>query len=244
MSTNKPNWVDYANLAANFASLASNLTQNVQLQRIHSTLSTLASIQAEMARMDANKAQVAEREDRLREHLWNMERNFDEAIRIGGIAPCNQYLIARQIQDGLGQCGIASTSFRQFCDKDRLGAFADRLLQIINTSATSMTEDQRKDADTFLRYQVEVAELESSIKREREYGAKDDDLDDRDDWMQQTQELRGVLESKPDRDKDDEEFIEHLLMIEKYQARGIPHFQRHKAEREAFLLEFRQANNV
>jgi hypothetical protein len=244
MSDNKPNWVDYANLASNFANLASNLTQNVQLQQIHSTLSNLALLQAELAKLDVSKAQATEREDRLREHVWRMEKAFDEAIRTSTGGPCGHYVITRQIQDGIARCGITSASFCQFGDKDRLGQLFDHLQLAIDTSVAKMTEDQRRDADTFIRYQVEVAELESSIEREREFGATDDDMDEDEDWLKQTQKLRGLLESDHHRSQEDDVLMQHLLMLEKYKARGIPDFLRHKKEREGFLLQFRQANNL
>lgn len=94
MSDNKPHWVDYANLAANVA-------QNIRLSQLHSTLSALASLQAERAQQEQNQQQAMERENRLREFIWRLEIAFDTYLRNPGATPSGRFAVAKQMIAGL-----------------------------------------------------------------------------------------------------------------------------------------------
>lgn len=155
----KPNWVDKANLA-------SNVIQNVQLQELHSILRATGALQAEKSQLELNERQVKDRENRLREHIWQMNSALDALLRDSTVSPCAVFVLVKQTQDSLAQFQVTTASFSQFADKDRLGQFFNRLQQAYETSASKMTDDQRKDADTYLRYQSELLGLDDLIKRQ------------------------------------------------------------------------------
>lgn len=155
----KPNWVEKT-------SAVSNVLQNIQLQELHTTLRATGALQAETLQRELNERQVAEREDRLREHVWQMDTALDALLRNGSVLPCAVFVLAKQTQDSLAQFRVNTASFRQVTDKDRLGQFFNRLQQACESAASKMTEDQRKNADTYLRCQSELPGLDDLIKRQ------------------------------------------------------------------------------
>lgn len=161
MSDNKPRWVDYANLAANVA-------QNIQLSQLHSTLSSLASLQAERALQEQNQQQAMERETRLREFIWRLEIAFDTYLRNPGATPSGRFAVAKQMIAGLAQGGVTTSSFSQFVDKDRLGRFFYRLQQTTEEAGRILSEREKRDAEAYLRYESEAQDLDALIKRATE----------------------------------------------------------------------------
>jgi hypothetical protein len=158
MSDNKPHWVDYANLASNVA-------QNIQLSQLHSTLSALASLQAERALLEQNQQQATERENRLRESIWRLEIAFDTYLRNPGATPSGRFAVAKQMIAGLAQGGVTTSSFSQFVDKDRLGRFFYRLQQTTEEAGRIMSEREKRDAEAYLRYESEAQDLDALTKR-------------------------------------------------------------------------------
>lgn len=154
----KPNWVDYANLASNVA-------QNAQLHDLHGTIKALGALQAEKARLELNEQQLREREDRLREYLWQVERVFEAFVSNSTGQSCRIYLFTKQLRDTMSQLRITTAAFRQFADKDRLGQFLKRLQQAMDETASKMGTAMRQDVETFLRYRAEASDLDSTIKR-------------------------------------------------------------------------------
>jgi F0F1-type ATP synthase membrane subunit b/b' len=157
-SDKKPNWVDYANLASNVA-------QNIQLSQLHSTLSALASLQAERALQEQNQQQAMERENRLREFIWRLEVAFDAYLRNAGATPSGRLAVAKQMIAGLAQGGVTTASFSQFVDKDRLGRFFYRLQQTTEEAGRILSEREKRDAEAYLRYESEAQDLDALIKR-------------------------------------------------------------------------------
>jgi hypothetical protein len=156
MNENKPNWVDKANLA-------SNVVQNIQLQGVHSTLQALGALQAQKIRLDLNEQQVREREDRLRDHVWQMEQAFESVLRDASTTPCAIHVLAKQVLDGMTQYKVTASSFRAFNDKDRLGQFMHKLQQAVEESTAKMSPEQQSDTERFLRYQSECKVLTDLI---------------------------------------------------------------------------------
>ena len=164
MNENKPNWVDKANLA-------SNLVQNLQLHDIHSALSALVSLQAQWACSEANARLAQDQEDRLRECVWRMETSFRKFVEPGNLTASGAYVVAKQIRTALQFVGVTTASFRQFQDKDRLDHFESRIKETLSQSEARLTPEQKLEAETFLRYEEEIKELDYLIthseKREK-----------------------------------------------------------------------------
>jgi len=156
MNENKSNWVDRANLA-------SNILQNIQLREVHSTLRGLSDLQAQKLRMELTEQQVREREDRLRDHIWQMERAFDSVLRDKSATPCAIYVLAKQVVDSMAQYRITTASFRLFNDKDRFGQFVHKLEKGIEDSTDKMSREQQDSTEKFLRYESESKELADLI---------------------------------------------------------------------------------
>jgi hypothetical protein len=158
MSESKPNWVDKANLA-------SNVLQNVQLNELQSTMRVLGAVQAERARLELNEQQTKDREDRIREHIWQLENGFGGLLRDASVTPSALYIMTKQIQDGMARFRITTSSFRQFADKDRLGDFLKRIQQAMDDSTAKMSTQDRHKVETYLRYQSETLDLAALIRR-------------------------------------------------------------------------------
>ena len=152
----KPSWVDYTNLASNVA-------QNVQLSEVQSALKTLGALQAEKVRLELSEQHAREREDQLREHIWQMGQAFQRFVP--GAAPCAICVVARQIQDSMSRYRISVASFREFADKDRFGQFVGRLQRAEDEAINKMTAAQRAEWETYVRYKDEAQELDDLINR-------------------------------------------------------------------------------
>ena len=283
MSENKPNWVDYTNLA-------SNLIQNVQLQQLHSTLGALASLQAERARLEWNEQEVMEREDRLREHIWTMETALGELLRSSTLTPCAIYILTKQVQGAMAQCRISTASFRQFADKDRLGAFTSRLQRGMQESSNKMSTSLRSEVEKYLHYCSEADELTKAIKSQEALQQQRQRLlaktkKRREAAVKKLEELRQAVgnpaEQSPQRSgwrnmvqglfskpKGQMPIREQIATLERriakadaeiaslsqpipadadltrFQARDLSELLQLKQEREAFALQFTQANNL
>ncbi len=158
MSESRPksSWVDYANLASNAA-------QNVQLGEVQSALKSLGALQAEKVRLELSEQQARGREDQLREHIWQMEQAFERFVP--GATPCAICVVARQIQDAMARYRISAASFREFSDKDRLGQFVSRLKQATDDASNKMPATERNEWETYVRYQDEAPELDDLADR-------------------------------------------------------------------------------
>lgn len=158
VSENRQNWTEKA-------SLVSNVLQNIQLQELHSTLRATGALQAEKLQMELNEQQTKDREDRLREHIWQMEQGLDRVLNGAEITPCTRFILSKQVQDTMARFGVTTASFRQFGDKDRLGGFIQRLQQAMQDASGQMSAGQKTDMDTYLHYVAEAQELESLAKK-------------------------------------------------------------------------------
>ncbi|HEV2435752.1 MAG TPA: hypothetical protein VG077_07115 [Verrucomicrobiae bacterium] len=157
--TEKPNWADKA-------SLASNVLQNIQLHGLQSSFRTLGEMEAEKMRLALSEQQTQENEDRLREHVWQMENAFIPLAANPEITPSAKYVVAKQIQSSLAQFNVTTASFRRFDDKDRLGGFIRRLQQAMEAADRQISARQKADMETYLRYGVEVRELSELMELE------------------------------------------------------------------------------
>lgn len=153
MNEKKPTWVDYANLA-------SGIYSNVQLREVGSALKSLADLQL-------TEQQTVDREDRLRECLWQLQAAFDSYQPTAKAA--GSYILAAQIQRALDQLNVTTASFRGFEDKDRLARFRTRLRDARETAARGMSPDLKQDADTYIRHEAEAQELDLLIERQAQF---------------------------------------------------------------------------
>jgi ribosomal protein L7/L12 len=179
----KPSWVDYANLA-------SNLAQNVQLSEVRSALNILGALQAEKVRLELNEQQRTEREDRLREGLWQTENAFNKLARDTAVTPCAMCIMTSSVQLSLERFGVTSKMFRQLADKDRLGSFQERLQKVFAETSAKLTVEQRADVENFFGFSVELEELRFLLER-HEQAVKKTEAERQ--WVEAAKKLRQIL---------------------------------------------------
>jgi len=189
----KSNWAEKT-------SAVSNVLQNIQLQELHTTLRATGALQAEKLQLELNEQQVKDREDRLREHLWQMEQAFQGVLRDSAVTPCTTYILAKQAQGLLARFGVTTASFHLFNDKDRLGQFFNRLQQALEDSQNKLSVYQKSEAEQFLRYQSEAQSLEKAIADQQAAHQRRDNLRAKlKEWQQQkiglARELQQLNES-------------------------------------------------
>jgi hypothetical protein len=159
MSEHRPNWAEET-------SAISNLLQNVQLKDLHLALQDAGKAQDMAMRLALGEHQTKVREDALREKLWQLESALNPWLNNPAVSPCAKFLFARQIQSTLAQANITTDSFRQFADKDRLGAFISRVQQAMDEAKHQMSIRQSEEVETYLRYQTEQKELSELLELE------------------------------------------------------------------------------
>ena len=212
MSDGKPSWIDYANLA-------SNLAQNVQLGEVRSALNTLGALQAEKVRLELNEQQRMEREDRLREGLWQMESAFNKLTRDTAVTPCAMCVMTRSVQLGLQRFGVTSKMFGQLADKDRLGAFQERLQEVFAEASAKLSAEQRTDVENFFRFSVELEELRFLLAR-HEQTVKRTEAERQ--WVDSAKKLRQMLEPLvPQKVASQIKALEHAMIANDEEATRI-----------------------
>jgi len=212
MSDSKPSWIDYANLA-------SNLAQNVQLSEVRSALNTLGALQTEKVRLELNEQQRLEREDRLREGLWQMENALNKLTRDTAITAGAMCIMIRSVQLSLERFGVTSKTFRQLADKDRLGSFQERLQEVFADASTKLSEEQRVDIENFFRFSVELEELKFLLER-HEQAVKRTEAERQ--WADGAKRLRQILESLvPQKLAGQMKALEHAMVANDEEATRI-----------------------
>jgi hypothetical protein len=184
MRENEPNWAEKG-------TLVSSILANVQLQQVHSTLRALGAIQAEQAQQQLNEQQWSEREDRLRENLWQLENNFNQFARDAAVTLTAKCVMTRAVQLCLERFGVTTKAFRELGDKDRVGSFQERLQQVLAETSAKLSGEQRADVENFFRFSVELEELRFLLER---YELAVKSIEAERQWVDGAKRLRQVLE--------------------------------------------------
>lgn len=185
MRENQPNWAEKG-------TLVSSLLANVQLQQVHSTLRALGAIQAEQARHQLNEQQRSEREDRLRENLWQLENNFNQFARDAAVTLTAKCVMTRSVQLCLERFGVTTKSFRELGDKDRVGSFQERLQEVFAETSAKLSAEQRADVENFFRFSVELEEMRFLLARHEQTVRR---TEAERQWVDVAKKLRQILES-------------------------------------------------
>src|SRR5205814_4636110 len=119
-------WVDYANLASNFV-------QNVQLDSINSKMRQLAELELQKEYREQQEAAVAHCEDILRDAVFFYTEQLRDVEEVASKNPVDAYIRASHLKDTYERMPQFSTSgFRKFEDKERLANVqrtCDRLIR-------------------------------------------------------------------------------------------------------------------
>ena len=155
----KRDWVDYANLA-------SNLAQNVQLDGIQDRLSGVQDAAAAQAQEARNARQAIEQAEQRIKRLANYRETVVEGERaMAGLRhnlpqhplPVLAGALVRRHRHEESQLGTGC--FESFEDKDRVERLLADLDDIIEASSNQLSEIEQRDAQQCLQYQLEEADL-------------------------------------------------------------------------------------
>ena len=142
-------WIDYANLG-------SNIVQNLQLCHVNQTL-------AEQSRLDQMERWDNEREDRLRETVFQLDNHIEGLLRHLQAHPCPALALALEIKGIIENQNIKTGSFRAYEDKDRLKKVLKGLDEVIEKCNAILTPDQKADVERCAKYRIEMPALERFI---------------------------------------------------------------------------------
>jgi hypothetical protein len=159
-------WIDYANLASNVA-------QNLQLSRANQTLAGLERVTVERAVREQEQRDQDRRLDRLREHVSQIAddvASLQEHLREN---PCAALALGLQIKSLLEKHNVTTASFRQWEDKDRLKDVQKGLESVCEQSTALLTDPQKEDAVKCATYLAERDALNQLIGLQRKKEAFD-----------------------------------------------------------------------
>lgn len=144
MGSRDASWVDYGNLGANIVQVALLVAANRRV-------SQMATIQTQIATVQAQQAERARLETELRQFIFELEEGIDRLSCCMSMAPLGVlttiYFIERVLNDG----GIQPVAFDQFGDKDRIKALRKRLAELRESSGKSLTQGEVEEAKRIMR---------------------------------------------------------------------------------------------
>lgn len=156
-------WVDYANLASNVA-------QNLQLRHANQTLEELQRAATASALTQQQKRLADEQEAQLREYVFQLSEDIEGLQRHLNELPCAAFALGLQIKGLLEKNNVTTASFREWEDKDRLKQVLKGLNDVCEKSSALLTEWQREDAIKCAKFLAERDALDQLISIQREQG--------------------------------------------------------------------------
>lgn len=145
-------WVDYANLGINYAQLS-------QAREIKNSLDQMRSLEAERLRQDRWDASRSEREDRLREAVFQGEDTLEGCHYHLESRPLGVLALALELTGNFQKYGFTTASFRAFEDKDRLRKLLKGMEEVIEQSRKRLTSSEQAEAGACVRYRIEMEAL-------------------------------------------------------------------------------------
>lgn len=153
-------WIDYANLAAN-------LTQNLQLRRANQTLEGLQHVAAERAIREQEQRDQERQLDRLRERISQIGDDVGSLREHLGENPRAALALGLQIKGLLEKHDVTTASFSAWDDKDRLKQIIKGLEIVCEQAAALLTAQQREEAAKCAKYLAEGDGLIQLISLQR-----------------------------------------------------------------------------
>jgi hypothetical protein len=148
--TKNRDWIDYANLA-------SNISQNVQLRDMQHKLGAVASVMQE-------EKNTTEREHRLREAVFQAESMLRTLQKSAQENPSASLAWTRTNLLQFQRNDLTSASFRSYEDKERLRSVVEGHEQYLQECAARLTAQQRDQASLCGQYLVDRDDLNLLIR--------------------------------------------------------------------------------
>ena len=173
-------WVDYANLASNVA-------QNVQLHDVQKKLGTLTEAARQQERRELINSVRAREENDLRELVFRCTAIIadarkqlpDKALPVSALTRC--------IQRRFDSLNITTGSFKSWEDKERFLKLNGDLLEVVKEASQTLSPEQMLAAEQCAQYAVEKSDLLEVIRMQKA----------RESWKTKEAQLQTLRGSQP-----------------------------------------------
>lgn len=169
MSANKQrDWVDYAGLA-------SQVYQNHQLNEVGEKLKAMGQVALLKEAREAAAQQAQRGVDQAKEALFRFWSIFGKVKKNDTDEPHRKLLFALKLRRFIRDCGLDTSRFPDFADKERLVSLFDDIDDYVAHIRAGLGEADREAVDTCDRYRQEMAQLDELIesKAKQEVAAKE-----------------------------------------------------------------------
>lgn len=150
-------WVDYANLASNVA-------QNVQLNDLQQKLGAMAQVAASQERREMMKSVARREENQLREMVFRMATIIEDIKSQISTNPQPALALARSLQMRFESESISTGSFNEWEDKERFRKLTVECAEVIEQASTHLNPEQIAEAERCAQYCIERRSLEELIE--------------------------------------------------------------------------------
>lgn len=150
-------WVDYANLASNVA-------QNVQLHDVQQKLGAMAHVAANQERREMMKSVARREENQLREMVFRIATIIEDIKSQISTNPQPVLALARSLQLRFESNNINTESFSEWEDKQRLKKLAVECAEVIEQASAHLNPEQITEAERCASYCIERGPLNELIK--------------------------------------------------------------------------------
>jgi menaquinone-dependent protoporphyrinogen IX oxidase len=159
---NERGWIDYAGLA-------SQIGQNLQLSALHSTLAEIGDMALAKARRDLSEVQSHQIEAAARESTFQCQRMLKRLRGYLSENPRAVLALTLVMQAEVRANNLTTAVFTSFHDKDRLQEVLDDLAGLIREAEERLSPEDRRRVHLCMRYRAEEAELEQVAQLRHEW---------------------------------------------------------------------------
>jgi len=153
----KRDWLDYAGLA-------SQLYQNVQVNDVRDKMAAMGQI-ALMKEAREQDARTAEANlQHAREGLFNFTSVLAKLKKRGDDDLRASQVFALKMKRVVQQTGLTTARFPDFADKERVSAFLEELDEYIGQTRARLSDEDRQAVDQCERYRLELPRLDQLIR--------------------------------------------------------------------------------
>jgi hypothetical protein len=142
-------WVDFLNTAANVA-------QTLELHSVNRTL-------AEQSQREQRREHQVDREDRLREHIFQLQDDVDILLRRMKAHPLPAMALAVEIKRVMETQSITTARFRSYEDKERVKKVLDGLALVCDQCGPRLTPEEMEDVKKYLEIRAQMPALNTLI---------------------------------------------------------------------------------
>lgn len=157
-------WVDYANLASNVA-------QNLQLHDVQKKLGTIQALawqgelrESKRAAREREKDAATEREHHLREALFQGQLTLEDLQQSVQSAPRAVLALALEGRQFFDATGVSPGNFTEYEDKERANALLKGFEAVMEKAASVLSPEEQAQAGLCVKYRSEHRDLEDYIE--------------------------------------------------------------------------------